>query len=74
MSIARPVDGGVDPLGPPASATLSPVASATHLHLQVAPVAASVAVAEAAVEAAVSDVIRNPCHFSIAFVFAYNRE
>jgi hypothetical protein len=71
MSIARPVDGGVDPLGPPASATLSPVASATHLHLQVAPAAASVAVA---VEAAVSDVIRYPCHFSIAFVFAYNRE
>ena len=25
-------------------------------------------------QAAVSDVIRNPCHFSIAFVFAYNRE
>ena len=50
------------------------VASATHLHLQVAPAAASVAVAVAAVEAAVSDVIRNPCHFSIAFVFAYNRE
>jgi hypothetical protein len=37
-------------------------------------VAASVVVAEAAVEAAVSDVIRNPGLFGIAFVFAYNRE
>ena len=27
-----------------------------------------------AVAVAVSDVIRNPGHFSIAFVFAYNRE
>ena len=74
MSIARPVDGGVDPLGPPGSATLSQVASATHLPLQAAPVAASVAVAEAAVEAAASDVITKPRYFSIAFVFAYNRQ
>jgi flagellar biosynthesis protein FlhB len=32
------------------------------------------AAAGAAVEAAASDVIHNPGHFSIAFVFAYNRE
>ena len=36
--------------------------------------AASVVAAEAAAEAAVSDVIRNPGHFGIAFVFAYNRQ
>ena len=74
MSIARPVDGGVDPLGPPGSATLSQVASAI-LHRRLAAVAAaSVAVAEAAVEVAASDVIKKPRYFSIAFVFAYNRQ
>ena len=52
---------------------LSRVASVTPLLPQAGVVAASAVVA-AAVEAAVSDVIRNPCHFSIAFVFAYNRE
>jgi flagellar biosynthesis protein FlhB len=36
--------------------------------------AAALAAAGAAVEAAASDVIQNPGHFSIAFVFAYNRE
>ena len=50
----------------------SRVASVTPL-LPQAVVAAS-AVAVAAVEAvAASDVIPNPDHFSIAFVFAYNR-
>jgi flagellar biosynthesis protein FlhB len=40
----------------------------------VAAVAALAAAGAAAVEAAASDVIQNPGHFSIAFVFAYNRE
>jgi len=46
------------------------VASATPLPRQAAVEAASVVVAEAVV---VSDVIPKPFHFSIAFVFAYNR-
>ena len=49
---------------------LSRVASVTPLLPQAAVVAASVAAVEAV---AASDVISNPDHFSIAFVFAYNR-
>ena len=52
---------------------LSRVASVTPL-LPQAGVAASAVVAAAVEAVAASDVIRNPCHFSIAFVFAYNRE
>ena len=52
---------------------LSRVASVTPL-LPQAGVVASAVVAAAVEAVAASDVIPTPDHFSIAFVFAYNRE
>ena len=52
---------------------LSRVASVTPLLPQAAVVAASAVVAAAVEAVAASDVIPNPDHFSIEFVFAYNR-
>ena len=52
---------------------LSRVVSVTPLRPQAAVVAASAVVVEAVEAVAASDVIPNPDHFNIAFVFAYNR-